>query len=640
MHRNKKKCPIIYSIRWILPVFFMLFLISFEVKAALAEDFLIQLSYNNYCLKGYDIQMKVNRDNCYEVTEKILADFEVPKHGLYRDIPILGTTNQELNGKTIVRNYQAKVSEVSVINGENGEAVPYELFLEGDSVRVKVGDSHKEIIGNQSYVIHYHYKLMKQESDGYDQFYYNLIGNGWDTSISHISFNIQMPSEVSKDKLSFYVGKNGSVDSSGVNVQVKGDAISGTLNRILDPGEGFTVRLMLPKGYFQTENSYAPWSYMILFAVLTIISLILWLIWGKTSKIKRVMEYVPPENINPADANYILKGSLSNSGITALFLYWAEGGYIDITAEDKSEFCLIKKKECDQNMKSYEQVLFKKLFAESYKVTTSDLRNNFQPALNEIKSGINEYHKNQGLEIFHKKGRLAMKIGYINSALIISLLSFYAMNMFSYGIQDYVLEVLLIPMILGLSIFCSLLFGVSVDSMKIGKPAGIIAWGICYTLILLIFALQIGKITGQELLYYTGTVMSGICTIAGALSDKRTLSSEILFQKLMGLRDYICELEKHKFKSSIEKSNIEFYQILPFAYVIGVSKKWIVAFQGIIKDPPTWYMNGNDIGFDYNNFSTHLTHFMVNYESSMTNGDSQGGGSSGGGEGGGGGGSW
>ena len=69
-----------------------------------------------------------------------------------------------------------------------------------------------------------------------------------------------------------------------------------------------------------------------------------------------------------------------------------------------------------------------------------------------------------------------------------------------------------------------------------------------------------------------------------------------------------------------------FYNILPYAYVLGVSDKWIKKFESISLQAPSWYDSPNT--FDMRTLS---------YSDS---GGSSGGGSSGGGSGGGGGGSW
>jgi uncharacterized membrane protein len=86
-----------------------------------------------------------------------------------------------------------------------------------------------------------------------------------------------------------------------------------------------------------------------------------------------------------------------------------------------------------------------------------------------------------------------------------------------------------------------------------------------------------------------------------------------------------------------------FYDILPYAYALGVSKVWMEKFESIATEPPTWY-GGHYGTFNVIQFNTFMNSTMKAATSSMTSTPSSsgggGGGISGGGSGGGGGGSW
>lgn len=45
-------------------------------------------SYYDYVLDKYDINIKVNEDNTFDVVETITAYFKKPKHGIFRTIPL------------------------------------------------------------------------------------------------------------------------------------------------------------------------------------------------------------------------------------------------------------------------------------------------------------------------------------------------------------------------------------------------------------------------------------------------------------------------------------------------------------------------------------------------------------------------
>ena len=50
-------------------------------------------AFADYTIESYDIDMVVNEDNTFDITETITAFFDVPKHGIFRKIPINNTIN-------------------------------------------------------------------------------------------------------------------------------------------------------------------------------------------------------------------------------------------------------------------------------------------------------------------------------------------------------------------------------------------------------------------------------------------------------------------------------------------------------------------------------------------------------------------
>ena len=45
-------------------------------------------SASEYTIQSYNINMIVNEDNTFDITENITAYFNVAKHGIYRKIPL------------------------------------------------------------------------------------------------------------------------------------------------------------------------------------------------------------------------------------------------------------------------------------------------------------------------------------------------------------------------------------------------------------------------------------------------------------------------------------------------------------------------------------------------------------------------
>ena len=61
---------------------FFLLVFAFSNKASAVP------SSSDYTIQSYDIDIVVNEDNTFDITENITAYFNVSKHGIYRKIPL------------------------------------------------------------------------------------------------------------------------------------------------------------------------------------------------------------------------------------------------------------------------------------------------------------------------------------------------------------------------------------------------------------------------------------------------------------------------------------------------------------------------------------------------------------------------
>ena len=126
--------------------------------------------------------------------------------------------------------------------------------------------------------------------------------------------------------------------------------------------------------------------------------------------------------------------------------------------------------------------------------------------------------------------------------------------------------------------------------------------------------------------------------------SKRTPFGKEMLGKIEGYKRFLETAEKEKLEMLVEQNPEYFYDMLPFAYALGVSYRWMKQFETIALKPPQWY--GYTDSFDINSFSTFMNTTMVKATSVMSSsvssdtGGGSGGGFSGGGSGGGGGGSW
>ena len=648
------------------------------------DNSLIYNSNSEYVLNSYDINIVVNENNTLNITEKIGAYFNIEKHGIFRKIPLKNEVKR-LDGTTSKN--RAQISNIKVSDN-------YSLSTENGYKVIKIGDANYTLTGQKDYTINYLYNLGKDTGKEYDELYFNLIGNEWDTSISNITFTIVMPKEFDSSKLGFSSGIVGSTDSSKITYNVDGNVINGKYNGILNSGEALTVRLELPEGYFigagLTSN---PLIYiMFIIPILgLIIAFILWYKFGRDENVIETVEFYPPQGFNSLEIGFLYKGKADNQDVTSLLVYLANKGYIKISeTEEKSLFSkskgfkITKLKDYDGNNIN-EQIFLNGLFSKkktiifdfnkikeiknqakqngekiSYSeatmrynqlmdesdnnsietVTSMDLYDNFYITMNKILSNIN--NKENKNKIFEKS--TSGKSILVILLMIISILTVIAIPTMEYaGVGE-----------LGMTLFICAFY---IPFFAVGIFAKIplvfrIFW-LGFTIFHSFFffsTLPIAEAITNDSIYLFGFIIGILCLIGMIvffkLMPKRTQYGNEILGKLRGFKNFLETAEKEKLEAMVMQDPTYFYNILPFTYVLGVSDKWIKKFEAISLQAPSWYDSPN--AFDIATFGSFMNSTMVSAQSAMSSspssdsggGGSSGGGSSGGGSGGGGGGSW
>ena len=628
-----------------------------------------QYSFYDYVIDKYDINIIVNENNTFDITETITAYFNISKHGIFRTIPLKNTITR-LDGTTSTNRTQ--VTNVSVDN-------EYTTSRENGNYKLKIGSASRTLTGEQKYVIKYTYNLGKDPGKDYDELYYNIIGNEWDTVIGNVTFSITMPKEFDSSKLGFSSGTTGSTDNSKVKYNVSGNKITGSYNGILGAGEALTVRCELPEGYFVgtglTFNlmNYIFYLFPILFLV---IALLLWYKYGRDDQVVETVEFYPPQGFNSLEVGFLYKGKAENQDVTSLLIYLANQGYIKIAeTEEKSLFSkskgfkITKLKEYDGNNVN-EQIFLNGLFTKrpsisigslfsknveqeptdnTNEVTSTDLYNNFYITMNRILSNIN--NKENKNKIFEKSA--SSKTIFIILMIIATYCLITIPPIFAYGESSSLLFALLFPGI-GFTVLFKLVFGETqtiyvngrATYSSIGTKIFGLVWGLGFGGIP--WAFMVLPALKQDQVYLVGYGLGLVCVLGMVICLKylpnRTPYGNEILGKLKGFRNFLETAEKDKLETMVIQDPTYFYNILPYTYVLGVSDKWIKKFESISLQAPSWYDSPN--AFDMMTFGSFMNSTMTSAQSVMSSspssdsGGSSGGGSSGGGSGGGGGGSW
>ena len=537
--------------------------------------------YKDYYFESYDVSVNVLENNTLEITENISAFFNVAKHGIYRQIP-LSNTIERADGTT--GTIHAKVKNVSVNESYDGSS-------EGSYYVIQIGDEDRTVIGKQSYKISYSYVMGRDIGDGFDELYFNIIGNQWDTYIDNVTFSVTMPKVFDAEKVGLSTGSYGTVGTETINYKVTGNEISGSVTEELEPYEAVTLRLELPEGYFYFNMAayYARLALMVVIPLAVLVCvIILWSKYGKDKKVVEVVEFYPPDNMSSLDVSFWQKGFISNRDTIPLMIELANEGYIKIDQTEqkkllgkKTDFVIERVKQTYDGHDKCKHLFFNGLFKNKKTgVTSKDLNNKFYKTVEKITYIVNTT-QNKKL-VFDAKSQKFVTVG-----VLLSILSIVA------------------------SIF------IHADTIGGSEKGWCLAAGIVISIVSLIMSFFVRR---------------------------RTDKGHEYLQRITGFKKFLETAEKERLETLVYENPTYYYDILPYAYVLGVSDAWTKNFEGIELEPPQWY--GGSVfdrmlfwHFMNNTFNSAATSMTSAPQSSSGGGFSGGGGGfSGGGAGGGGGG--
>ena len=206
--------------------------------------------------------------------------------------------------------------------------------------------------------------------------------------------------------------------------------------------------------------------------------------------------------------------------------------------------------------------------------------------------------------------------------------------------------------------FAVMFISIIISSIRTKKLGGIIT-GIIMTLFGLFmlspfFSIVTLSMIGQLETVDWIVVVSGVVTVVillilnSIMTARTTYGCEIL-GKIRGFKRFLENARKDELEQLVMQTPSYFYDILPYTYVLGISKKWISKFEEINIEPPTWYGStstfnvitfGNSINRALSDTNSVMSSSPSSSGSSSSGGGFSGGGHSGGGAGGGGGRSW
>lgn len=576
-------------------------------------------------IKSFDSQITVNKDASVSVVETIVYDSEgVSKHGIYRDI-----TPKNAKGEVM------KIQDISVVD-TYGAAYQWSQQRNNGDIRLKIGDPNATFTGEKTYVVRYTATRAISFLNDYDEIYWNVTGNAWPFGIAKVHAQVTLPSGAEATQQACYTGVKGSTEKNCV-----GSNGGFMASRAFVVGEGMTVAVGFPKGvvvpYVPTTKDkildFIGLWWPVLIPIATFIYMFRkWYRKGRDAKGRGVVvpEYEVVDSLTPLEAAVVLNQKIVPRDLVAEILYLATKGYISITRAEQKGFLSTKSTytlRLEKIPLNELSLADKELLVTVFGTQSRDILNlqfsqlqklsasAYIPDTNTLQVGTEVVLSNRGMFIGLQQmveTRVRQQVvdkGYYTKDFAPKNV-FGTKKLITFAIFFGVFVVLQLTNVL--QTFFKVLFSGAED----------------ITIVVFVFGVLLSVFIG---------------TFFARLMPAKTTKGALARESLLGLKQYIEVAEKDRidFHNAPEKNPQLFEQLLPYAIMFGLEKKWARAFASITMDAPSWY-RGDTHNFAAAAFVSSLhSDFSSAFFTSMGSvGGSGGGGSSGGGGGGGGGGSW
>ncbi|UCG35512.1 MAG: DUF2207 domain-containing protein, partial [Candidatus Omnitrophota bacterium] len=436
---------------------FILTILATLFSAQAAADFVIE---------NFEGNIVIQEDGKVNVEEKIDVLFYESRHGIYRDLPVAYRTE----------NNEKIYTEINVISVTDGfKSIPYEISTNQANLRIKIGDPDKTISGSQKYIINYLVSGVLVSFENYDELYWNVTGNNWETTIKNSSATVTLP-EQGIIQSACYFGEYGATNACLIN-KISDKKIQFTSPTELLAGQGLTIAVGYTKAMVPILVIAAPKTIsdiisspttLITFFVTCVMGLFLLLrMWWKIGRVrffKRkslhdpdqsievfplrghetiTAEYEPPSNLKPAEIGVLMDEQADTLDISATIVDLAVRGYLTITEVPKkwmfgsADYILTKIDKDRSDLMDYEKELLSSLFSGRSMVKLSKLKNTFYKQLKKVKEALYKEVTNKNL--FAKNPQSTRRkyflyaIALIITAIVITGIALSSFNSFITG---------------------------------------------------------------------------------------------------------------------------------------------------------------------------------------------------------------
>jgi uncharacterized membrane protein len=503
--------------------------------ALLCVSLVTPASARDWRIAQFYSRISVAQDGTSAVTERIDLVFVGLYHGIYRDIPI------EYPGPH-GSNYTLFLKVTGVTDGE-GNKLKYESSTQNGSRHLKIYIPAAEDT-TRTVLIHYTVRNGVRWFDDHDEFYWNVTGNDWPVPIDAASVTISFPPKAAGElRAQAFTGAYGSQERDAA-VQVRGDMVTIASNNPLSMREGLTADVYISKGVLTQPSklTQAMWflrSNIVVLLPLWAFLVMFFLWWSKGRDPKPDSSvapmYEPPKGMTPAEVGTLVDDAVHPRDITSTLVDLAVKGYLKI-----------EEKEARVLLFSHRDYVFHLLKPQS---EWASLEAHERVILNHMFGGGEPQ-----IRLSDLRNQFYVAIPTIKEDILAELKN---KGMYSVDPESAHAYVLLGVLLTAAPFILLQVFGAA---SILDSPGLLIATAVLAILIIFLFA----------------RIMT-----AKSLKGVRTKV------EILGFQEFVNRVDADRLKRMPPDT---FEKFLPYAMALGIEHRWAKAFQGIVQNPPTWYV--------------------------------------------------
>lgn len=538
----------------------------------------------------YTVNAQVNEDRTIIFAEEISFKMNETKNSFYRALPIEGDRFLNITAE-----------------GVDNPEFSYNLADNPDVDGFMDINCYGGLYRGATLTYRFAYTMECDFSNTEKGMIVDFVGAGWPFALENVDVNISFPAALADYQIysSAFGGSSNDyarvVEKTDTRLRLHADELPLCYSEYGKFAAPITVEFNLVDGGFLPSEGLdfirpTLWIGAVCGLVILAVAAVLFFFSARKPILSTVVSFKAPEGKDPMSVGYLLDGMIDNEDVTSMIYYFASKGYLHIAQED-GEMVLIRK--CEYDLPDGESEHAKVLFAGLFKrgrtrTTVADLKEEYYQDVDKARVLIGE-EKKSGM---YQKTSIARFVGCSVLAMALFFLV-PALTGVLYVGGGYLSLVGGMIMLFPVGIGSVLLFALENYRYK-WKKMKALAWvAILVSMLIgvLFYAMAYTHLLTTLECILTLSFGYGILLLNGGMLVRTEEHTETL-GRILGFKEFILVTKKDRLEEMLEQNPELFYDVLPYAQVLGVSDIWEEKFRAITIRPPSWYEGDYDL-FDY-----------------------------------------